>query len=307
MRGTGGGTPTPALSRGTILIHEHPLAAAETPQEVVDLLVAFRERGGSLIVDVTPQGCHLPRDIQLLRSIAEKSGVEILFGLGYYKEPHVPGRLYGLSAEEMADELVQEIEEGIGGSGVCPAVIGEVGSSLGKISGLERKLLRAAALAQRRTGLPLITHTTHGTMGLEQLDILEAAGADLEKVVIGHCDLNPELRYQLEIARRGVNLGFDTVGKERWISARSPKELAHQPDEVRVRLISELFARDFGGRIVLSLDMLHRERMLNPDTHGKYGYTYIFVFLEKLQDAGLPHEECERLVTENPRRILGKG
>lgn len=292
--------------KGVVLSHEHPLSAGSEPGEVLELLRAFREKGGGLIVDVTPKGCHLKRDIKLLQSLATKAGVEVLCATGYYKEPYLPLSFRELSAKEIAEEFIREIEEGIKGTGVHPAVIGEVGTSFKKITPLEEKLLQAAAIAHRRTGLPILTHTTHGTMGLEQLDILEKAGVDLEKVIIGHCDLNTEIRYHLEIARRGANLGFDTVGKERWVSAYAPDKLAYQSDEIRVKMILELFGHGFGDRIVLSTDMLNNERKLNTETHGKYGYTYIFVFLEKLRKAGLSPQECIALVKDNPRRILGK-
>lgn len=293
--------------QGTILSHEHPLSAGRGPEEVQELLQAFRKGGGTLIVDVTPKGCPLRRDVELLRFLAEEAGVEVLFGTGYYKEPYFPFSIQELSTEEIAEELVREIEEGIASTGIHPAVIGEVGTSYGGITPLEEKLFHAAAIAHRRTGLPIITHTTHGTMGLEQLDILEGAGVDLEKVIIGHCDLNSKKAYHLEIAHRGANLGFDTVGKETWTSAYSPDRLAHQSDEARIKLLLELFEHGFGDRIVLSMDMLHEERKLNPETHGKYGYTYIFVFLKKLREAGLSSQECAALVRANPRRILGKG
>lgn len=294
--------------QGTVLCHEHPLSAGKGPKEVLRLLQAFRKEGGTLILDVTPKGSYLRRDVKLLRSLAEEAGVEVLFSTGYYKEPYLPFSIRQLSAEEIAEEFIQEIEEGIESTGIKPAVIGEVGTSFRVITPLEKKILLAAAIAHRQSGLPIITHTTHGTMGLEQLEILEGAGVDLTKVVIGHCDLNPDLEYNLQLARRGANLGFDTVGKERWVSALFPEEvMAQRPDEDRIRMILELCERGFGENIVLSLDMLHQERELNPRTHGKYGYRYIFVFLSRLRKAGLGLTECINLARDNPWRILGRG
>lgn len=293
--------------QGTILSHEHPLSAGRGPEEVLELLQAFRKGGGALIVDVTPKGCPLQRDVELLRSLAEEAKVEVLFGTGYYKEPYLPLSIRKLSAEEIADEFIQEIEGGIEDTGVRPAVIGEVGTSFREITPLEKKVLLATAIAHRQSGLPIITHTTHGTMGLKQLEILEGAGVDLRKVIIGHCDLNPDLKYNLEIARRGAVLGFDTVGKERWVSAVFPEAIAQRPDEDRIQLILELCERGFGENIVLSLDMLYEERELNPRTHGKYGYGYIFIFLDRLQRAGLGLTECANLARNNLRRIIGRG
>jgi len=292
--------------QGASLSHEHPLSAGRGPEEVLELLQAFKKGGGTLIVDVTPKGCPLRRDVELLCSLAEEAEIEVLFGTGYYKEPHLPLSIRKLSTEEIAEEFIQEIEEGIGETGIRPAVIGEVGTSFREITPLEKKVLLAAAIAHRQSGLPIITHTTHGTMGLQQVEILEGAGVDLRSVIIGHCDLNPDLDYNLEIARRGANLGFDTVGKERWASALPSEVIAHRPDEDRIRLILELCERGFGENIVLSLDMLHKERELNPRTHKKHGYGYIFVFLGRLRQAGLGSTECANLARNNLRRILGR-
>ena len=289
----------------TILAHEHPLSAGGSPEEVFQLLKSFKKRGGKLLVDVTPKGCNLQRNPKLLKSLAREAEVEVIFSTGYYKDPYIPMRVLDLSVEKVAEEFIREIEEGIEGTGIRPAVIGEVGTSFGTITPSEEKILKAAAIAHRHSGLPIITHTTHGTMGIEQLDILEKSGADLEKIIVGHSDLNSDIKYHLEIVRRGANLGFDTVGKERWVSALFPGKLACQPDEVRIKLILRLFEQGVGDKIILSLDMLHKERWLNMETHGRYGFMYIFVFLEKLREAGLSHTECEALVEKNPQRIFG--
>lgn len=289
-----------------ILAHEHPLSAGTSSEEVSQLLRLFKEHGGELIVDVTPKACNLPRNPTLLKSLAKMAEIEVIFSTAYYKEPYIPMRIQKLSVEAIAEEFIREIEEGIEGTGIRPAVIGEVGTSFRTITPSEEKILRAAAIAQRYTGLPIITHTTHGTMGIEQLDILERSGADLNKVIVGHSDLNSDIKYHLEIIRRGANLGFDTVGKERWASASLPGELAYQPDAVRIKLILDLFEQGAGDKIVASLDMLYKEKELNINTHGRYGYTYIFVFLEKLREAGLSRAECKALVEKNPRRILKK-
>jgi phosphotriesterase-related protein len=57
-----------------------------------------------------------------------------------------------------------------------------------RLSEAETKVFRAAAGAQKRTGAAISTHASLGRGGHAQLDVLEAAGADLSRVVIGHCD-----------------------------------------------------------------------------------------------------------------------
>ena len=51
----------------------------------------------------------------------------------------------------MTDLMVSEIITGIGKSGVCCGIIGEIGCSW-PLTSTERKALEAAALAQKQTG-----------------------------------------------------------------------------------------------------------------------------------------------------------
>lgn len=288
-----------------ILPHEHPLSARSNLKSVFKLLLDFKNFGGFAVVDVTPETPHLCRDPLILLSLAEKINLHVYFSTGYYKDPYLSTLFSPRSSEyEIAQKMLREIEEGIKGSKIRPTLIGEVGTSFKQITSLEKKALLAAAIVHKQTGLPIITHTTHGTMGLEQLDILEKAGADLERIVVGHCDLNNELEYLIAIARRGAFLGFDTIGKEKWFSPYGPKGIATQPDYKRIKLLIALCEKGFVNKILLSMDMLKDELDLNLQTHKKYGYVYIYVFVDKLRKLGFSDEECATLLWRNPYKLL---
>src|SRR3546814_3851803 len=93
----------------------------------------------------------------------------------------------------MTERFVEDAEGD--GRMVAAGIYGEQATGLEEITPHEEKCLRAVARAHRRTGLAISTHTTHGTMGLEQLDILAEEGADLDRVVIGHMDIQPDPDY----------------------------------------------------------------------------------------------------------------
>jgi predicted metal-dependent phosphotriesterase family hydrolase len=76
------------------------------------------------------------------------------------------------SIQQLTEVFTKELTEGIEGSGVRAGII-KVGSSMRRITDTEEKLIRAAARAHRRTGAPITTHATVGTMGREQVQILE--------------------------------------------------------------------------------------------------------------------------------------
>jgi predicted metal-dependent phosphotriesterase family hydrolase len=47
------------------------------------------------------------------------------------------------------------------------------------VSPAQERVFRAAARADRRTGCPIMTHTTHfGELAVEQLDLLQEEGVD---------------------------------------------------------------------------------------------------------------------------------
>ena len=80
---------------------------------------------------------------------------------------------------------------GLDGTGVRPGIIGEIGASQGWVSPLEERVHRAAARAQRATGLPLATHTLYHSAGQQQMRIFDEEGVDPARVCIGHCDTFP--------------------------------------------------------------------------------------------------------------------
>src|SRR5260370_27251484 len=87
----------------------------------------------------------------------------------------------------------------------------------GRLSPDERKALQAAAMAHLRTGLPIITHSLDGCAqcALDQVNILETAGANLHQVDIGHLnDIEDQPTVApIAIAKRGAYLGLDHSGR----------------------------------------------------------------------------------------------
>ena len=92
-------------------------------------------------------------------------------------------------------------------------IIGEIGVHLDYATAQEERVLRAAARAQVATGAPVTTHASMYPVGTVQLDILNDEGADLSRVIIGHCDTYLDKAYHLAILEAGAYVQFDTVGR----------------------------------------------------------------------------------------------
>ena len=258
----------------------------------------FKAAGGSGLVDLTLDG--VGRDARWLRALAEASGLHLVMGSGWYRGAHYPAdaRIDQRSVDDLADELVAEIEGGVGETGIRPGIIGEIGTDKPWVSAAEERVHRAAARASRRTGLAISTHAVMSAVGLAQLRIFEDEGTDPSRVVIGHSDSYPVLEHYLEIVRRGASLEFDFLGM-----AFTPLE---QHGEGRiVELLTELLRRGHADRILLSQDVCHDSQLTR---YGGRGYTYLAeTFLPRLRAAGVSDAEIETMTVLNPRRILTIG
>jgi predicted metal-dependent phosphotriesterase family hydrolase len=262
---------------------------------IVEELGHFREAGGGTIVDLTLPG--VGRDPSWLVRVSEATGLNVLMGTGWYRDAYYPPEalIDRRTVDSLADEIVREATEGVGESGVRPGIIGEIGTDKPWLSPREERVHRAAARAAGRTGLAITTHAVQSTVGRDQLDVLEAEGADLSRVVIGHADSNPSIDYYRAIVDRGASIEFDFLGMSFTALER------HGEDRI-VELVCELLAGGHVGRLLLSQDVCHDSQLRR---YGGNGYTYLAdVFLPRLRDAGVSEDEVRTMTVENPRRLL---
>src|SRR5690348_30206 len=190
--------------RGDGLLNDHALAVEE--------LAAFAAAGGRTVVDCTSLG--LGRDPEALARVARETGLNVVMGCGWYRDPYLPDELDQQPVEALAELVVRDIEEGVAGTGIRAGIIGEVGADRWYVSAREERSFRAAARAHHRTGLTITTHAARWPVGLPQLDLLAEERVDPRRVVVGHCDMVPDPDYHLALARRGAWVQFDTVHGE---------------------------------------------------------------------------------------------
>ncbi len=286
-----------AQDLGKTYIHEHlylDLSRIKNDDDTrfddVEAVTAeLRGSGLDSLVEVTNLG--MGRNVEVLRRISEQAEINVIASTGFYKEPFLPEEIYHLDEREMAKILIGEITKGIGSSGIKAHVIGEVGTSKDEIRPMELKVLMASIRAHLETGHPIFTHTTLGTMALEQLDLFAAHSVDPGKILIGHMDLNYNRDYHLQVAQRGCYLGFDTIGK-----------LSYESDEVRIDHIKYLIEQGHGGQIVLSQDMTRKSHLKK---YGGIGFNYLQeVFLPQARKKGIKEEDLRQMLVDNPRTLL---
>ena len=265
-----------------LILADEDLSAAE--------LNLFKQAGGGAIVDLT---CiEYGRDGLGLRRLSKRTGVNIIAATGHIMEGYWGGVLDigARSDAELVDEMVKDITEGVDGTDVCAGVI-KVGSSKNAITPDEERMMRAAVVAQRETGAPISTHTTAGTMGLQQVEIFKDANADMEHLIIGHLDRNLNWDEHLAVVRSGAYMGYDCISKEHY-----------QPDSLRVEFIKRMIDEGFGNRICFSGDLARKSYLTSYG--GGPGLTYIlWRFVPWLVQDGVSSEAINGFLRTNPASL----
>lgn len=263
---------------------------------VVEEAGHFREAGGHTVIEVTVHGWG--RDVAVLAEISRRTGLHVVATSGFYVEACHPEFVRWSSCEDLAGFLVGEITEGADGSDFCTGLL-KASVSGARIEGQEEKCTRAVARAQLRTGAAITTHTSAssrfqiegGNAGTMFLDLFEAEGVDLSRVIIGHCDENADVRQLASLLQRGAYVQFDVIGKEHWLL-----------DTTRADLVVALLDRGYGERLLLSSD---RNRTSELKISGGKGYDHVLrEFVPLLERRGVNAADIQRLLVTNPATIF---
>jgi phosphotriesterase-related protein len=256
---------------------------------------------------VDPCPMELARDPGFMAAVSQRSGVHVICATGLYVEGGLdlagfPAYFRAMSTERIAKLYETELRDGIGPQRIRPGLV-KCATGPGRMGANEERALRAGARAALACGVRVTTHTTLGTLGPEQLDVLTSEGLPPHHVIIGHCDWNHDPRYHLGLLRRGCYVGFDTVGVESIC-----------PEELRVKNLVELLEAGFERQLVISHDNIGcwhfspgdvPEPMRLLSALPQRRYTYLFEeFLPRLRAAGVDASTLDRLLIDNPRRYF---
>jgi len=265
------------------------LIVAETELE------RFARVGGRTVLDVTPPGSG--RNPHALVEVARATGLNIVMGCGFYLERSHPPGLADMDIDEIAGLIVADVCDGV--DGVRAGVIGEIGIGL-HFSVAEERSLKAAARAQRLTGVPLVVHLPGWLRyGHRVLDVVEEEGGDLDATVL--CHMNPshdDREYQRSLADRGAWIEYDMLGMEFYY----PGEGQSPSDEENAVAIAGLLEDGYGHRLLLSHDVFIKTLL---QAYGGFGYAHVLTgFADRMERHGVGRDVVLRLLTDNPRAVF---
>jgi phosphotriesterase-related protein len=289
---------------GVTLVHEHVLVdfagaenvsrsrydADEAFRAILPHLVELRARGCRSLLECTPS--YLGRDPLLLRRLSEASGLHIVTNTGYYGAANdiaVPSHAYAENARRLADRWTSEARRGIEGTGIRPGFL-KVGVDAGSLSGIDRKLVEAAALCHLDTGLTIAIHTGDGAAALGILSVLTDAGVSPEAYVWVHSQNEKDHATRCWLAQQAAWVELDGV---------SPASL-----EAHVEGVVDLAGRGRLDRVLVSQDA-GWYRVGEPKGGEYRPYTLLFdAFVPALRARGLGETDVRTLLVENPARAF---
>jgi phosphotriesterase-related protein len=275
-------------------------------QRSLDVAVAelqrFKSVGGQTIVEVSSGGL-VPNYVGLAQ-IATRTGVNIIAGTGYYIGASHPPELAAKSVGQVEEEMLRDVLEGIPGTGVRAGVLGEIGTTE-PLSPTERIVLEATGRVQAQTGTAIVVHPDSVHRTYEQiarnLDILEKAGAALDRVVISHCDDRLHVNYDsyAKLVARGCTLAFDTFGKQTYYATRARQ---YPSDDQRIATIVRLVGDGLAGSVTMAHDVCYKTDLTR---WGGDGYSHVCRnIIPRLKQSGVSEAAIQQMMVENPRRLL---
>ena len=271
----------------------------DDPKVAARELANFKKLGGKTVVDMTNRGL-VPRPNDL-RTLSKEVGLNIIAGCGYYVSASHPPELRNRTVDQLAEEMIRDLKEGIDGTDVKAGIIGEIGTSHPIAEG-ERKVLQAAAHAQRSTGAAISVHlASRGRHALQVIDSLEREGVDPTRIILSHMDEIEDLSldHHKAVAERGAYIEFDCFGEEDYVDEAN---FVHPRDVQRVMNLVRLIESGCIDNLLMSQDVCSK---VYTRTYGGYGYAHIQrTIVPMLKRTGVSDAEIERIMVDNPLRAI---
>jgi phosphotriesterase-related protein len=244
--------------------------------------VELKRLGCRRLLDCTPN--FIGRDPELLARLSDLTGLEIWSNTGLYgaaDHKYVPEFARLETADRLAGRWIAEAK-----SPWRPRFI-KTGVNRAPLDELDRKLVRAAAITSRETGLTIASHTGDGAAALEQIAILADEKVHPSKFVWVHAQNERDHEIHARAAEAGAWVEFDGI---------SPQSSAWHLECIRF-----MASRQLLSRTLISQDSGWYH--VGEPEGGKYrGYTYIYTdFVPSLTAV-----ETKLLLIANPSAAFGQ-
>lgn len=290
---------------GICLEHEHLLVDfgrddSNQPQhyskdeailKILPELQKLKAFGVKSISDCTT--AYLGRDVKLLKTLSEQSGIRILTNTGFYgaqNNKFIPQDLLLITADSMASLWINEFEHGIDGTDIKPGFI-KIAVNRKPLSEFHARLTRAAAITHKATGLTIMSHCGPAVAALAQLDILKEEGVSPEAFIWTHASDEENQNLLFKAAQEGCWISLDKYGwDEKWKTG--------YPD-----LLEQFKRRGLLDKVLVSQDAGFFDPG-NPEQSFR-PYTPIFEeLIPTLKARGFTNADIKQLFVTNPAKAF---
>lgn len=213
----------PASSIGKTLHHEHLLVdfigadssgyhrwnRDSVTEKVLPYLLEIKKLGYKTLVECTP--AYLGRDPELLKTLSEKSGIQIITNTGYYSAvggKYLPKHAFEETAEQLAKRWIDEAKNGIEGTGIYPGSI-KIAVERAPLEEINRKVVEAACITHKATGLVIMSHTGLAVPAFQEIEILNQYGVHPSAFIWTHANNEPDFNKHIEAGKMGAWIAFD--------------------------------------------------------------------------------------------------
>ncbi|XP_049332565.1 phosphotriesterase-related protein [Astyanax mexicanus] len=280
--------------------HRENLLLAQENEAVKEELLSFKKAGGGTIVENTTTG--ITRNLPALRQLSKDTGVHIVAGAGYYVDVTHSAETRNMTVEKLADVIVSEVLHGADGTDIRCGVIGEIGTSW-PITDSEKKVLQAAAHAQKQLGCPVLIHPGRNNAAPKELiRILQEAGGDVSKTTMCHLDRTIyDPAELLEFAKLGSYLEYDLFGTE-MLNYPFNLKVDMPSDSQRIQTLAFLIKEGYEDKLLIAHDIHTKNRLTK---YGGHGYSHILNnIVPKMLTRGITQTQVDKILIHNPKAFL---
>lgn len=265
----------------------------EVIKKVLPFLEEVREAGCHTLVDCTPN--YLGRDVVLLKQLSERAGLNIVTNTGYYggsDNKYLPAHAFNETAAQLSQRWIAEWEHGIDGTPIRPGFI-KISVNPSHLSDTSLKLIQAAALTHRKTGLTIASHTGPAVPAVEQIEILKANKVDPAALIWVHAQDEKDSSHYVTASREGAWISLDGLRDDNM--------------ETYLEKLLHLKREKCLHKVLLS----HDAGWYDPaktDGGSIRGYTVLFKkMIPAMEQEGFVETEILQLIQHNPAQAYAIG
>ncbi len=282
----------------------YPDFRLDSVEKTMNEVKSFMAAGGKAAVEMT---ClNFGRNAKKMIEVAQKTNLHIIASTGFHRSQYYMDShwRYFYDVDQIARIIIEEIEEGLDQNQYNGPIIDRTEARAGVIkiaTGYyvikpeDEIVIQAAAIASCETGAPIFTHTEAGTLGLEQVHMLNSYGVESAQITVGHFDRNPDFFLHQELAKTGCFLQYDTPSRRKYF-----------PETHFIDLLRKMVEAGYGKQILWGGDLARQS--YQTAYGGAPGLKYILdEFIPRLKKEGFSEDVLTDVFVNNPARALSFG